>query len=267
MKMFLQTSLACLIAAASLQVNAAPSQPRHGAMEVPVARQYACYNAQDYYWPEDGSGIKSEGCRAAYQHVFKKYDNDAQQAVYQFNQWHEVSKNVTDYNNMAAVKAAIPDGQLCSAGNDPDKSDATKLLKSINNLAEKSNSGSIGVTALVNDKSGLDQRADWAAQILKKGADNKADFRFKIMAPHNPSFWQIYVSKPDYDPKQRPLKWDDLELVQEIGDVQPVNGYYEMKVDLKENTGRRVIYTRWQREDAAGEGFYNCSDVNIVSSK
>ena len=84
------------------------------------------------------------------------------------------------------------------------------------------------------------------------------------MAPHNPSYWEIYVSKADYNPTQQALKWDDLELVQEIGDVQPVNGYYAFDVDLKEHIGRRVVYTRWQRDDAAGEGFYNCSDVNIV---
>ncbi|NQD75659.1 lytic polysaccharide monooxygenase [Pseudomonas sp. CM27] len=263
MKQYLQTSLACLVAGASLQANAAQPQPQHGAMEVPIARQYACYKAQDYYWPEDGSKIKGDGCRAAYQHVFKKYDSDAVQAAYQFNQWHETSKNVMDYNNMEAVKAAIPDGQLCSAGNAPDKITVTALLTRIKSVLK----GGIGVTTLVNDKSGLDQPANWTPYELVKGADNKADFRFKIMAPHNPSFWQFYVSKPGYDPTTQVLKWDDLELVHEEGNVQPVNGHYEMQVDLKENTGRRVIYTRWQREDSAGEGFYNCSDVNIVSGK
>ena len=40
-----------------------------------------------------------------------------EQSNYQFRQWNEASKNVADYNNPDAVKAAIPDGQLCSAGN------------------------------------------------------------------------------------------------------------------------------------------------------
>lgn len=236
--------IAASLAAGSVHVNAAPVEPMHGAVEMPVSRQYYCYQQGDYNWPVDGSNIKSPGCKAAYQHVYKKSGNNAQQAVYQFNQWHEVSKNVVDFRNKEAVKKAIPDGQLCSAGN---------------SLAETK-----AKSTQVNDKSGLDVPADWHVQDWKKDDDNKAHMRYKIMAPHNPSYWEIYVSKPDYNPTQQPLKWDDLELVQEIGDVQPVNGYYEFDVDLKEHTGRRVVYTRWQRDDAAGEGFYNCSDVNIV---
>lgn len=33
----------------------------------------------------------------------------------------------------------------------------------------------------------------------------------------------------------------------------------------EDRTGTAVIFTRWQRIDAVGEGFYNCSDVNIKS--
>jgi predicted carbohydrate-binding protein with CBM5 and CBM33 domain len=25
-----------------------------------------------------------------------------------------------------------------------------------------------------------------------------------------------------------------------------------------------LLYSRWQRDDVVGEGFYNCSDINIV---
>lgn len=258
MNLYLQSALASLVAGFTLHGTAAPIEPRHGAMETPIARQLACYQAQDFYWPPDGSGIKSQGCKAAYQHVYTKFGNDAQQAVYQFNQWHEVSKNVKDYKNLDEVKKAIPDGQLCSAGNSVDASERASAAKEV---------GSAGILVLANDKSGLDVPANWQAQTLAKGADNKVKMRYKIQAAHNPSYWEIYVSKPDYDPKVRALNWDDLELVGEFGDVSPINGYYELDVDLKDSEGRRVIYSRWQRQDSAGEGFYNCSDVNIVSSR
>lgn len=259
----LKASFTSLLASVAMQVYAAPIEPLHGAMEVPVARQLACYNAQDFHWPEDGSGIKSPGCRAAYQHVYRKFGNDALQAVYQFNQWHEVSKNVTDYRNIEAVKKAIPDGQLCSAGNVVDPAVVHKAKSG----ASKAVGNAQQLHVVVNDKSGLDQPAEWATQELLKGADNKVRMRYKIEAVHNPSYWEIYVSKPGYNPAERALKWDDLELVQEIGDVPPVNGYYELEVDLKNHTGKRVIYSRWQRVDPEGEGFYNCSDVNILGGR
>ncbi|MDN4499380.1 lytic polysaccharide monooxygenase [Pseudomonas mosselii] len=258
----LHTSFIGLLASAAIHADAAPIAPMHGAMEVPVARQLACYNAQDFNWPEDGSGIKSPGCKAAYQHVYRKFNNNAQQAVYQFNQWHEVSKNVTDYRNIEAVKKAIHDGQLCSAGNVVDAAEVRKAQGEVNRSAPNKQ-----LLVLANDKSGLDQPAEWATQELRKDANNKVHMRYKIQAVHNPSYWEIYVSKPGYNPAERALKWDDLELVQEIGDVPPVNGYYELEVDLKNHSGKRVIYSRWQRVDPAGEGFYNCSDVIIVGGK
>ncbi|MGB9089965.1 MAG: lytic polysaccharide monooxygenase [Pseudomonas farsensis] len=262
MNIVLRSAIALLAGGLSLPGMAAPVTPMHGAMEVPASRQLACHKAGDYNWPLDGSAIKSPGCRAAYQHVYKKFDNDASQAVFQFNQWHEVSKNVSDYRNMDAVKAAIPDGQLCSAGNHVAPAKRNGLIAWLNKLKSL-----LGFRVLVNDKSGLDVAADWRAYDLQKDANNKVQMHFKIMAEHNPSYWEIYVSKDGYDASTRPMKWDDLELVAQIGDTQPSNGYYLLDVDLKNYTGKRVIYTRWQRDDAAGEGFYNCSDVNIVAAK
>lgn len=32
-----------------------------------------------------------------------------------------------------------------------------------------------------------------------------------------------------------------------------------------DRSGEATLYTRWQREDIAGEGFYNCSDINILT--
>ncbi|MFJ9994236.1 lytic polysaccharide monooxygenase [Pseudomonas putida] len=243
----------------------ATNTPQHGAMEMPIARQFMCFQAGGYYWPYDGSGIRDAGCRAAYQHVYGKFQDDPQQAAYQFEQWHEVSTTVEDYNNPEAVKAAIPDGTLCSAGNVVDRQQIPELQQMISDFINTLHGRSVGIEVNVNDKSGLDQPANWTVQTLTKDRENKVTMTYRIAVPHSPAFWEIYVSRAGYDPTRQPLTWADLEAPQRLDEVPAVDGKYELKVDLGQHSGRRIIYSRWQRVDAAGEGFYNCSDVNIVA--
>lgn len=90
---------------------------------------------------------------------------------------------------------------------------------------------------------------------------------FNATAPHNPSFWEIYLTKPSADLLQ-PLEWGDLELIQSYGNI-PVteNGKYLMNVTIpNDRSGDAVLFVRWQRDDPAGEGFYNCSDITITGS-
>jgi len=89
---------------------------------------------------------------------------------------------------------------------------------------------------------------------------------FRSTAPHNPSFWQVYISKADFDPDSQTLNWDDLELLNEFSNI-PLNtsiAGYEMEIDLPQDRTqghKAILFTRWQRVDIAGEGFYNCSDI------
>ncbi|MBT2979660.1 lytic polysaccharide monooxygenase, partial [Vibrio anguillarum] len=80
-------------------------------------------------------------------------------------------------------------------------------------------------------------------------------------APHNPSYWEFYLSKPTYT-GEAPLTWDDLDLIDTKGNVTVgTDKKYRIKITLPaDRSGDAVLYTRWQRIDAAGEGFYNCSD-------
>ncbi|WP_269082404.1 lytic polysaccharide monooxygenase [Thalassomonas viridans] len=93
--------------------------------------------------------------------------------------------------------------------------------------------------------------------------------RFRATTPHNPSFWQFYLTRPGFDPESQVISWADLERVQEHGDIEVTKdsdgkSYYHMAVHIPpERSGRAVLYTRWQRNDIAGEGFYNCSDIEI----
>ncbi|WP_394244224.1 lytic polysaccharide monooxygenase [Vibrio astriarenae] len=152
---------------------------------------------------------------------------------YPFVQRNEVAINIPapHYNDFDKVKEYIPDGTLCAAND--------------------------------HQKRGLDiEHTQWTRTELAPGT---FEYVFQATAPHNPSFWEIYLTKPGVD-VTKPLNWDDLELISEHGDIA-VDGEkkYRMQVTIPaDHSGDAILYTRWQREDPVGEGFYNCSDIVIT---
>ncbi|MBE0362553.1 chitin-binding protein [Pseudoalteromonas ulvae UL12] len=207
---------------------ASPSVTAHGYMDSPKARQAFCEAQGGYWWPQDGSNIPNLACRAAF----------LESGHVQFIQEHEFSVNTADFLNQAAVEANIPDGTLCSAGS--------------------------------HQKRGMNlPSADWQKTVVTPNANGEINVRFRATTPHNPSFWQFYLSKPSFNAATDTLKWQDLELVQSYGNVDFVKDpddkrYYEMKVAIPaDRQGEALLYTRWQRDDVVGEGFYNCSDIII----
>ena len=200
----------------------------HGYMDSPKARQAICEEQGGFWWPKDGSNIPNAACRAAYQ----------VSGQVQFIQLHEFAANVPDYLNQAAVEAAVPDGELCSGG------DVNK----------------IGINT---------PSVDWQRTVVKPNANGTIKIRYRATTPHNPSFWQFYLSKPSVDIHAQPLNWADVELVQEHGNVEffmapDGKRYYEMDVAIPEKfNDEAILFSRWQRNDVVGEGFYNCSDITI----
>ena len=153
--------------------------------------------------------------------------------AYPFVQRNEVSANVADYHNLDAVKAVVVDGQLCSAAD--------------------------------SAKSGLNiPSPDWQKTAIRLDENNQIELVFTATAVHHPSFWQFYLTRPDYQ-HDTPLTWSDLVLVDQAGDVSvDENKQFRIKVTLPpERSGDAVLLTRWQRDDPAGEGFYNCSDIQF----
>ena len=197
----------------------------HGYVAFPKARQQICKDDGGYWWPADGSGIANLACRSAFQ----------KSGGYALTQHHEYSSNVADYHQMTAVKAVIKDGTLC-AGGDP-------------------------------RKAGMDLPSPhWQSTVIDVNSTPMLQVRFRATTPHNPSFWQFYLSNNDYDSATAPLSWDKLTLIHQQNDVPAQNGYYEIEVPLpKSRSGKAVLYTRWQRQDVVGEGFYNCSDLQLVN--
>ncbi|MCX5402314.1 lytic polysaccharide monooxygenase [Streptomyces sp. NBC_00102] len=197
--------LALGVAPLSLTVLLAGPAVAHGTLTDPVSRVSACY-------AEGPENPKSAACKAA-------VAAGGTQALYD---WNGV--------NLAAAagkhREVIPDGKLCSAGNDKFK--------------------------------GLDlPRADWPSSPMNSG---KHTFAFRATAPHKGTF-ELYLTKPGYDPTQ-PLTWADLQdkPFATATDPQLVDGSYIFDGTVPQASGRQLIYTIWQRSDST-EAFYACSDV------
>ncbi len=225
-------SLFALLAACALSNTAFA----HGWVDTPLARQAWCANDGGYWWPEDGSAIPNLACKAAFEKELEVYPENPQ---YPFEQINEFSHNVADYHDMQAVMQGVPDGLLCSAG-DP-------------------------------KKSGMDVPSPyWHTQGLTLNADGTFNIVFHATAQHNPSYWEIYLSKAGFDPASAPLSWGQLDKIASFGDLKPdgQSNYVLPSISIPAGrSGRAVIYTRWQREDPAGEGFYNCSDVILPAPR
>lgn len=177
----------------------------HGSMTDPVSRVSACY-------AEGPESPRSAACQAA-------VTASGAQAFYDWN-----AVNIA--NAAGKHRELIPDGKLCSAGNDKYR--------------------------------GLDlARADWPASALDSGAHT---FRYKGTAPHRGSF-ELYVTKDGYDPS-KPLAWSDLEEkpFATVTDPRMENGDYVFEGTVPKKSGRHLIYSIWQRSDSP-EAFYTCSDV------
>ena len=193
------------VAPLALTALAAAPAVAHGSMTDPVSRVAGCY-------AEGPESPRSAACRAA-------VAVSGTQALYDWN-------GVNIANAAGKSKEIIPDGKLCSAGNDKYK--------------------------------GLDlARADWPATRLTSG---NRTFRYKGTAPHKGSF-ELYVTKDGYDPTKA-LKWSDLEPKPflEVTDPSMESGDYVFDGVVPVKSGRHLIYSIWQRSDSP-EAFYTCSDV------
>ncbi|MFF9015676.1 lytic polysaccharide monooxygenase [Streptomyces sp. NPDC014870] len=202
-----RTTASAVTATAVLALSGLAAAPAfaHGSMTDPVSRVSACY-------AEGPESPKSAACKAAV----------AASGTQAFYDWNAV--NIA--NAAGKHRDLIPDGKLCSAGNDKYR--------------------------------GLDlARGDWPASTLTAG---KHTFRYKGTAPHRGSF-ELYVTKDGYDPS-KPLKWSDLEAkpFATVTDPRMESGDYVFDGTIPNKSGRHLIYSIWQRSDSP-EAFYTCSDV------
>ncbi|WP_428965834.1 lytic polysaccharide monooxygenase [Micromonospora fluostatini] len=180
----------------------------HGSMQNPPSRIYLC-------WQEGPEAPRSAACRAL-------RDAGGSQALYDWN-------GVLVPDVAGRHREVIPDGKLCSAGNDAFR--------------------------------GLDlARDDWPTTSLPSGGGYQ--FRWRGTAPHVGAF-EFYVTRDGYQPT-RPLTWADLEPEPFLrADRPPLEGgSFRIDGHLPAKQGRHLIYTIYQRSDSP-EAFYACSDVDF----
>ncbi|MFF1276915.1 lytic polysaccharide monooxygenase [Streptomyces marokkonensis] len=196
-----------LVPLALTGLSATPASA-HGSMGDPVSRVAQCY-------AEGPESPASAACRAA-------VAAGGTQALYDWN-------GIRIGDAGGRHQELIPDGRLCSAGNEAFK--------------------------------GLDlARADWPATAVKSGSYT---FKYRVTAPHKGTF-KVYITKPGYDPSQ-PLAWDDLDLANPVAtstDPAASGGFYTFTGTLPERSGSQLLYAVWQRSDSP-EAFYSCSDVTF----
>lgn len=141
-----------------------------------------------------------------------------------FYDWHEVSRNMPNHD----YRAQIPDGKLPGAGRDK--------------------------------YAGLNlARTDWPATKVSPGHYHCV---FYAATPHDPSYFEAYITKPGYDPRQ-PLKWSDLEPLPGGEKARLEGKNYLFDVHFPQRTGRHVLYVIWQRIDPVGEVFFSTSDLDF----
>lgn len=199
--------------AALLFLNRAVSA--HGSIESPTSRVYNCYK-------ELTSQTLSPACQALL----------AEGGAQQLYDWNGVRQG----NANGQHRALIPDGKLCSAGD--------------------------------NAFRGLDlARADWVAQTIAPDANGNFDFVFHATAPHATQIFEFYITNDGYSPT-KPLAWSDLGATPfcTSAGVPLVDGRYHITCPLPTGkSGKHVIYNIWQRSDSP-EAFYSCIDVNFAGA-
>ncbi|MFF0385891.1 lytic polysaccharide monooxygenase [Streptomyces sp. NPDC004286] len=202
------TAAALGLAPLALSVLAAAPASAHGSMGDPVSRVAQCF-------AEGPESPRSAACQAA-------VAAGGTQALYDWN-------GIRIGDAGGRHQQLIPDGKLCSAGNDEFK--------------------------------GLDlARADWPATAVHSGAYT---FKYRVTAPHKGTF-EVYATKPGHDPA-KPLAWSDLDLAHPVAtstDPVAADGFYTFSGTLPDRTGRQLLYAVWQRSDSP-EAFYSCSDVDF----
>ncbi|ABI35732.1 Gp37 [Ectropis obliqua nucleopolyhedrovirus] len=231
----------------------------HGYLSWPAARQYKCYRDNNFWWPETGENIPDDACREAYQTVYAKYRNAgeshglaANAAQYMFQQYYEYAATAgPNYDDFEHIKNSVVVDSLCAAGA---------------NMR----------TQTFGDKSGIDiPLPNWRPDVLYHQNIPVNDLPIEIsLCPttvHEPSYFQVFVTKPDFE-YDHELVWDDLEELVLTGESRLVDNtgtdesctnsqIYKIPVRVPWRTQKFILFVRWQRRDIAGEGFYNCADV------
>ena len=200
-----------------------PASPAaaHGNVIGPASRNYGCFERWGSKFQDPAMATQDPMCWQAWQ-----ADPNAM-----WN-WNGLYREGVAGNH----QAAIPDGQLCSAGRTGD-----------------------------GRYNSMDAIGDWKTTSV----GNNFTVRLLDGASHGADYIRVYVTRPGFNPLTQALKWSDLTLVSQIGNTPasrwtPVTGgvQIDLPVALSGRTGRAMVYTIWQASHA-DQSYYFCSDVTF----
>jgi predicted carbohydrate-binding protein with CBM5 and CBM33 domain len=199
----------------------------HGTVVFPASRVHRVYlaNPDNPSFPLAAAAVQLDGTLSYYT-------------------WNEVSRNIPQ-----AVTAGLPpgfdyspwmpDGEIASAG----RTDPNSPL-------------------YPRTYAGLDQVGDWPRTSLVAGETITVEF-FST-AQHDPSVFDVWMTKPSWDPSM-PLTWGEMEFLQRpTVTLNAATSTYEFALTVPtDRSGHHVLWVAWQRDDSAGEVFVSTSDIDI----
>ncbi|SCL50246.1 chitin-binding protein [Micromonospora citrea] len=215
--------LLAVAATAALLLATALANPvsAHGSVVDPASRNYGCWQRWGSDFQNPRMATEDPMCWQAWQANPNAMWN-----------WNGLFREGVAGNH----QAAIPNGQLCSAG--------------------RTEGGRYNA---------LDTVGAW------KAAPVSSSFRVRLhdQASHGADYIRVYVTKQGFDALTEPLGWDDLELVGQIGNT-PASQWkpetsgvsIEIPANAPGRTGRHVVYTIWQASHL-DQSYYLCSDVDF----
>ncbi|MCG5215760.1 lytic polysaccharide monooxygenase auxiliary activity family 9 protein [Streptosporangium sp. KLBMP 9127] len=204
-------ALALLSAAMLVLIPLADTATAHGSIINPASRNYGCWNRWGSDFQNPTMAQQDPMCWQAWQ--------DNPNAMWN---WNGLYRNNVGGNH----QAAIPNGQLCSAGRTEggryNSLDTVGLWKTTN----------IGTNFSVN---------------------------LWDQALHGADYFRVYVTRQGFNPATQSLGWNNLELVRETGRYAPTQNI-SIAASAPGRSGRHIVYTIWQASHM-DQSFYFCSDV------
>ncbi|MEH0936500.1 lytic polysaccharide monooxygenase auxiliary activity family 9 protein [Micromonospora psammae] len=209
------------IVALLLTTALARSASAHGSVVDPASRNYGCLQRWGSDFQNPRMATEDPMCWQAWQ-----ADPNAM-----WN-WNGLFREGVAGNH----QAAIPDGQLCSAGH------------------------TVG-----GRYDALDAVGAW------KTVPAATNFKIKLydQASHGADYIRVYVTKQGFNALSKPLAWSDLELAGQVGNT-PASQWtpetqgvsIQVPANAPGRTGRHIVYTIWQASHL-DQSYYLCSDVDF----
>jgi predicted carbohydrate-binding protein with CBM5 and CBM33 domain len=190
------------------------SASAHGSVVDPASRNYGC-------WERWGSDFQNPAMEQIDPMCWQAWQ-DNPNAMWN---WNGLYRDNVGGNHQAAV----PDGQLCSAGH----TEGGRYRS-------------------------MDTPGPWTTTSL----GSTFDIRLQDQARHGADYIRVYITRQGYDATTTPLAWNHLELVRETPRYDPAEYYLITGLNKGDRTGRHVIYTIWKASHM-DQTYYFCSDVTF----